>query len=155
MILGCAELKGLSGHEGGRKLLRELWQAHVGGEMPEIAIAPGGKPYFVESPWHFSISHTKGHGFCALSDRPIGIDAEEKDRKIDLKIAPKILSSGELAQFQTAQDPRDTLLRFWVLKEAAAKHTGEGMKWHPTHTDFTLPDGRIRELDGCLVAVIY
>ena len=148
-------LHGHSGHEVGRALLAQLYQTHVGGVMPEIAIADGGKPYFVDSPWHFSISHTKGHAFCALSPSPIGIDAEEMDRKIDLKIAPKILSSEEFAQFAQAEDPRLCLLRFWVLKEATAKFTGEGMKWHPTHTNFSLPDGRIREMDGCLVAVVY
>ena len=148
-------LNGRSGHEVGRQLLAALHAAHAGGELPAIAIAPGGKPYFVDSPWHFSITHTKHHAFCALSEHPIGIDAEEADRKIDLKIAPKILSPGELAQFQTAEDPRLTLLSFWVLKEAAAKLTGEGVKWHPNHTDFTLPDSRIRNMDGCLVAVVY
>ena len=155
VFLASQALSGRSGHQVGRALLADLYAAHVGGEMPAIAIAPGGKPYFVDSAWHFSISHTKRHAFCALAEHPIGIDAEELDRNIDLKIAPKILSAGEFAQFQAAQDPRDALLRFWVLKEAAAKLTGEGMKWHPTHTDFTLPDGRIQELDGCLVAVMY
>ena len=82
------------------------------------------------------------------------LDAEEMDRDIRLELAPKILSAGELAQFQAAEDPRLTLLRFWVLKEAQGKLSGQGMKWHPTHTNFILPDSRIREMDGCLVAII-
>jgi 4'-phosphopantetheinyl transferase len=114
-----------------------------------------GKPYFADSGWHFSISHTKGHAFCVLADVPVGLDAEEADRKIRLSLAPKILSSHELRQFAESEDPRRSLLTFWVLKEAQAKLTGEGMKWHPTHTDFTLPDSRVREIDGCLVAIVY
>ena len=154
MILGCAELKGLTGHEGGRKLLRELWQAHVGGEMPEIALEERGKPYFVDSPWHFSISHTKRRVFCALSPVPIGIDAEEMDRDINLRLAEKILSPAEKAHFDSAADKRLALLKFWVLKEAAAKLSGEGLKGYPNHTDFSPEDPRILEQEGCLVAVL-
>ena len=44
---------------------------------------------------------------------------------------------------------------FWVLKEAEAKRTGKGIGLHPRHTDFTLPDARVFETDGCILAVIY
>ncbi len=147
-------LAGQSGHDAGHQLLRQLYEAHVGGPMPEILTTDRGKPYFSTGNWHFSISHSKNHAFCVLADRPVGIDAEEMDRKIRLSIAPKILSEGELRQFEASQDRRDTLLRFWVLKEAAAKCSGEGIGWHPRHTDFKLPDERITEIDGCLVAVV-
>ncbi len=147
-------LNGQTGHEVGRKLLAALYETHVGGPMPDILTTDRGKPYFATGTWYFSISHCKNHAFCVLADREIGIDAEEQDREINLNIAPKILSAGELTQFLASSDPRDTLLRFWVLKEAAAKRTGEGIGLHPRHTDFILPDSRITELDGCLVAVI-
>ena len=155
IYLASAELDGRSGHGVGRGLLSQLFDAHVGGQMPQILHGPKGKPYFAEGDWHFSISHTKRRAFCVLADVPVGLDAEEADRKIDLSIAPKILSEGELAQFRAAEDPRRALLSFWVLKEARAKLTGDGIKWHPTHTAFTLPDSRISEIDGCLVAIIY
>lgn len=155
IYLASAKLNGRSGHEIGRQLLAQLYDTHVGGKMPQILTAPMGKPYFADSDWHFSISHTKRHAFCVLADVRIGLDAEETDRNIDLKIATKILSAGELAQFFDAQDQRRTLLTFWVLKEAQAKLTGKGIKWHPTHTDFTLPDSRVQEIDSCLVAIVY
>ena len=154
MILGSMELNGLSGHEAGRKLLRQLWQTHLAGEMPEIALEERGKPYFVDSPWHFSISHTKRRVFCALSPVPIGIDAEETDRDISLRLAEKILSPAEKAHFDSAADKRLALLKFWVLKEAAAKLSGEGLKGYPNHTDFSPEDPRILEQEGCLVAVL-
>ena len=153
--LAWAALDGCDGHAMGRKLLAQLYDTHVGGTMPQILTTPMGKPYFATSPWHFSISHTKAHAFCVLADVPIGMDAEEMDRKVNLAIASKILSDAELAQFAAAEDPRRALLTFWVLKEAQAKLTGQGVKWHPTHTDFILPDGRVQEIDGCLVAVVY
>ena len=155
MYLAWRTLDGVSGHDMGRQLLTELYSAHVGGALPDIQIAPKGKPYFVASPWHFSITHTKRHAFCVLSDRPIGIDAEEMDRNIDLRMASRLLSAGELAQFAAAEDPRKTLLTFWVLKEATAKFSGEGIRIHPSHTNFILPNDCVQEIDGCLVAVVY
>ena len=154
MIFGCMNLDGLSGHEAGRALLKQLWQENVGGEFPEIAIVDRGKPYFVDSPWHFSISHTKKRVFCVIHDAPVGIDAEEMDRKIDLRLAEKILSPGEKAQFDTAPDKRLALLKFWVLKEAAAKLSGEGLRGYPNHTNFSLEDARVFEMDNCLVAIL-
>lgn len=154
MILGCMDLNGLSGHDAGRQLLHSLWQAHVGGELPQIAIGDRGKPYFVDSPWHFSISHTKKHAFCALSQCPVGLDAEELDRDINLKLAEKVLSPTEKLQYDRVEDKRLALLKFWVLKEAAVKLSGEGLRGYPNHTDFSLDDPRIREMEGCLVAVL-
>ena len=154
MILGCCELSGRTGHEAGRALLAELYRAHAGGDLPPIGTGERGKPYFVDSAWHFSISHTKRHAFCALSEAPVGIDAEELDRNIDLRLADKILSPGERAQFDAAADKRRALLTFWVLKEAAAKFTGDGLRGYPSHTNFRLDDPRVQEMNGCLVAVV-
>ena len=122
--------------------------------MPQILAEERGKPYFADSPWHFSISHTPAHVFCALSTRSIGIDAEELDRRIKLRLADKILSLKERQQFDAAYDKRLALLTFWVLKEAQGKRSGEGLTGYPNHTQFSLSDPRVREMDGCLVAVI-
>ena len=142
------------GHEAGRALLARLYSQYRSGEMPDIVLEDGGKPRFVAGYPHFSISHTKAHVFCVLADEPVGIDAEEKDRKINLRLAEKILSPGEKRQFEAAPDPRLTLLKFWVLKEAQAKCTGEGLKGYPNHTNFSLSDPRVRQMQGCLVAVV-
>lgn len=143
-----------TGHQEGRGLLASLYQAHTGQPLPPIAVTERGKPYFPGGALHFSITHTKRHVFCALADSPVGIDAEERDREIQLALAEKVLSPGEKAQFDAAPDPRLALLKFWVLKEAAVKCTGQGLRGYPNHTDFSLDDPRITERDGCLVAVI-
>ena len=149
-----AALNGRRGHEVGRELLAQLYREETGEDCPPILIASRGKPYFESSNLHFSISHTKKHAFCVLSDRNIGIDAEETDRNIDLRLAEKILSEPEKCRYQCAPDKREALLKFWVLKEAAAKLSGEGLRGYPNHTDFSPDDPRVKEMDGCYVAVL-
>ena len=152
-IASCP-LEGKTGHAAGRILLEQLYREHTGKDMPAILVTPRGKPYFEGENVHFSISHTKAHAFCVLSDRSVGIDAEEMDRNINLALAEKILSPEEKVRFDAAADKRLALLTFWVLKEAAAKCSGEGLRGYPNHTKFSLDDPRVRELDGCLVAVV-
>lgn len=153
MMLAHCPLEGRSGHEAGRELLARLYRDATGEDLPEIAVTDRGKPYFPDSPWHFSISHTPNHAFCALAAHPIGIDAEEQDRKLNLRLAEKILSPTEKAQFDAADDPRTALLTFWVLKEAAAKLSGEGLRGYPNHTAFSLDDPRVSHVAGCILAV--
>ena len=155
MKLGYCELQGETGHTAGRRLLRQLYEAETGRSLPEIAVTPRGKPYFVDSPWHFSITHTRHYAFCALSQTPVGIDAEELDRDIDLRLAEKMLSESELAQYKKADDARLALLTFWVLKEAQAKLTGEGLRGYPSKdTAFLLNDSRVTVQNNCLLAIM-
>ena len=135
-------------------LLKELYREATGKDLPEIRITDRGKPYFPDSDWHFSISHTPKHAFCVLSRNNVGLDAEELDRKVNLKLAEKILSPEEKARFDAAENKEKALLTFWVLKEAAAKLSGEGLRGYPNHTNFTLEDPRVTELDGCILAVM-
>lgn len=154
MTVSWMALEGLSGHEAGRLLLCKAYRGETGEDLPELRIGEGGKPYIPGSPYHFSISHTKRHAFCAFGRVPVGIDAEELDRNINLALADKILSPSERAQYEAAPDKRKALLTFWVLKEAAAKLTGKGLRGYPNHTAFSLGDPRVEEIAGCLVAVL-
>lgn len=75
-----------SGHGGGaggrscrrRRLLalgvRERWGLAA---LPELARAPGGKPFFPAFPqYRFNLTHTDGLCLCALSEAEVGVDAE-------------------------------------------------------------------------------
>lgn len=134
------------------------WQSftarETGEALPPIVISPRGKPFFADSPWHFSISHTRKHAFCVLDRENIAIDAEELDRPVNPRLAERILSPREKEQFEAAADKTRALLTFWVLKEAAAKLSGEGLRGFPNHTGFSLDDPRVREIEGCVVAIL-
>ncbi len=154
MRYACCRLEGRSGHEAGWALLRQLYLEETGLALPPVRLSGTGKPYFPNSPYFFSISHTRRHAACVLGKHPVGIDMEELDRPFRLKIAGRILSPGEYAQFTRAADQRRAFLTFWVLKEALVKCRGTGLQGFPNHTDFSLPDPRVWEWDGCLVAMI-
>ncbi len=147
-------LNGHSGHEAGMALLQALFLQVTGREMPPIVVSPGGKPDFENAAWHFSITHTRTHVFCALAQCPVGIDAEDLDRRVDLKLADRILSAAEYAQYARAPQKQKALLTFWVLKEAAAKCSGRGIQYPENRTEFSLEDERVWEEDGCIAAVI-
>ena len=154
MRLAYCELNGRSGHEAGRALLARLYREATGQPLPPIEIGEWGKPCFTDSDWHFSISHTKKHAFCVLARENAAIDAEELDRRVNPALAEKILSPTEKAQFDAAPDKHRALLTFWVLKEAAAKLSGRGLRGYPNDTVFSLDDPRVREMEGCLVAIL-
>ena len=154
MVLKAAVIGQEGGHRAGRQLLRKMYEETFGKAMPEILVTERGKPYFQDNPVHFSISHTKKHVFCVLSDRPVGIDAEEVSRDIRPELAEKILSASEKKQYEQSENRKEALLRFWVLKEAAAKCTGEGLRGYPNHTAFSLDDPRVFQMNDCFVAVI-
>ena len=150
MQIAFTRLQGESGHDAGRALLRSL----CGGKLPQIAVTELGKPYFPHEPMHFSISHTKNHAFCCLSQGNVGVDAEEMDRKVSPALADKVLSATEKARYEAASDKNAALLRLWVLKEAYAKLLGKGLGDYLYKTDFDPDDPRVLIIDGCYVAVL-
>ncbi len=152
--LGHAPLGGQSGHEAGLRLLEAIYFQETGQPLPPILRTPRGKPCFAAGEYHFSISHSKNHAFCVLAKRNIAIDAEELGRRISPNSPGRILSREEYAQYAAAPDRSRAFLTFWVLKEAAVKLTGEGLRGIPNATAFRLDDPRVREIDGCLVAIL-
>lgn len=96
------------------KLLNELNM-----EMPEIIISKTGKPYFKNSNMFFNYSHSKNYIACAVSNYEVGIDIEEKNRKISDAVAFKYLDNVK------ANDKR---IETWVKKEAYSKLKGLGLQ---------------------------
>lgn len=153
-VCGTKIQPGQTGHEAAWQLLEDMYCRHTGQPLPQVTRTERGKPCFVQGGLHFSLTHTDRHAFCVLSRKIVGIDAEELDRSIRPELADKILSEGEKNQLEAAADRRIALLKFWVLKEAQAKCTGEGLRGYPNRTDFSLTDPRLRMMNDCVVAII-
>lgn len=131
-------------HRSARRYLAELYSGVFQNPMPPLEKTAAGRPVL---PGCFcSLTHTKRGAFCALSDRPVGVDAEDVSRCLSQALAKKILSPGELDQYGGAEDPNACLLRFWVLKEAYYKYLGTGLPGFPNRTKFDLSGPRPRLL---------
>lgn len=154
MELIWKKLDNEDGHSAGRQLLEQLYRQVTGCALPPIAVTDRGKPYFENSDWHFSISHTKNHVFCCMSRKNVGIDAEEMNRTVDLRLADRYLSDAEKTRLEAESDKNAALLRLWVLKEAYAKRNGKGLGNYLKETNFDPWDKGISCIDGCFVAVL-
>lgn len=95
--------------------------------VPEFAYEELGKPYLPEYPVHFSLSHTKNAVACAVSDCPVGIDAQEK-LAYSSRLAQRICSQEEGAALENAKDKDLALTALWTKKEALAKRSGKGLR---------------------------
>lgn len=79
----------------------------------------------------FNLSHSRGFVACAVSSGiTLGIDVEPASRAATgLDIAKRFFSPSELAILRAVKEDQQsaTFLRFWTLKEAFIKATGEGL----------------------------
>lgn len=116
MKIYCAPRGETSGSAAVRSLLERAFRNDYVGAFPVIKKTPNGKPYFPGRPEvHFSLSHTKTHVLCAISDVPVGADIEAP-RNISARAIGFFCSPEELSIF----DPLD----LWVLKESCVKLFG-------------------------------
>ncbi|XP_062160231.1 uncharacterized protein LOC133867469 [Alnus glutinosa] len=95
-------------------------------------------------PLHFNISHTSSLIACGVTvNSPIGIDVEEKQRKLKnniLAFARRYFSPYEVELLTAISDPefqRQELIKLWTLKEAYVKALGRGFSGAPFKT-FTI-----------------
>ena len=95
----------------------------------------------------FNLSHTRGFVACAVSIADsVGIDVEALSRHPDLDVADRFFSPREVAILRAMPPARqpETFLRFWTLKEALIKATGEGLSRALDSFSFSLDPVSIR-----------
>lgn len=94
-----------------------------------VSYTETGKPFFLESSVHFSLSHS--HGVCAvaISDKPIGVDVELIKTSYSPHLIERSLTAGEKDSFD------GDFTHIWCRKEAVAKMTGAGITGYPRDID--------------------
>ena len=121
----------------------------------ELETGPEGKPELVGEDEHriaFNVSHTGDEGLLALtSDGILGVDLERIRPEIDvLRLARRVFSSSEQAQFSTIHEERlrPSFFHVWTCKEAFLKAHGGGLTVPLTSFDVEVdPDRGARLLD--------
>lgn len=118
-----------------------------------------GKPVFLSEPgFYANLSHSYGNLLLGVSSRSdIGVDIESAiSTKTAASAAPIFLSSREVQLLsQGGPSYAGTALRFWTLKEAAAKLSGLGIREDFRKLDFASvpPESRsFRQVNGFWVA---
>ena len=93
----------------------------------------------------FNLTHTAGLAACAIARDDIGVDVEAAERRVDLDLAERFFAPSEVLAVRSAAPERRTELffRFWTLKEAFIKATGEGLNRRLASFSFTLDPVRI------------
>ena len=96
-----------------------------------------------------SLSHKNNHGVAIASSQPVGIDLEKIESKseafIQLAYTKKELSLLKRLAGSDAKslESAETLIRFWVAKEACAKKTGRGFQGRPQSFEVTKVEGDV------------
>ncbi len=86
-----------------------------------------GKPSIVGHPEiFFNLSHCKEAVACAISDQPVGIDAESV-RSYKERLARYTMNDEEVRDIETSEQPDTTFIRLWTMKEATMKLVGTGI----------------------------
>ena len=102
----------------------------------EIRTLPGGKPFFADSPLHFSLAHCPGLALCAVTAAaPVGIDAEPLIEADD-GVAETVFSGRERRWIDGSAE---RFTELWTVKEAIFKTAGES--WSEEWRERTLIPG--------------
>lgn len=123
-------------HEQGRKtcaaaylLLCEGLRKEYGiTEKPVFEYGEHGKPFILGHPEiHFNMSHCREAAICAISETPVGIDVESI-REYRESLVHYTMNDDEIAAITQSPNPALTFIRYWTMKEAVLKLSGEGIR---------------------------
>lgn len=131
-------------------LLSQLLNVHMN---EDVLFGPYGKPILSAGKAEFSLSHSYEHVLLGVSDKPIGVDMERKDRRIHEAVRQRMCLPQE-----KELDP----LQIFTRKECAMKLTGLGfslpLQEIDTTIDFRWQDKSYRfyttEAEGYLISLL-
>ena len=131
-----------------------LLSSILGVHMDEdLVFGPQGKPFLASGKPEFSLSHSGEHVLLGVSDQPIGVDIERKDRCVTESVLKRMCLPNE-----KKLDP----LTVFTRKECAMKLTGLGFSLPLKEIDTTVPykwEGRsyyfyTTERNGYVISVL-
>ena len=115
-------------------LLLSAEQIESGNGAGEVLQNENGKPYILNAPFEFNISHSKNVVVLATNDQPVGIDVQTlSSAKLDM--AKTLLNQLELEQFNsllTDDAKAKHLIKCFTQKEAYVKMLGERLPYPPS-----------------------
>ena len=103
---------------------------------PRLAVGEAPRPAagllrLQQAARHLSITDTKNYWACALSDSPVGIDMEEKDRLVKPDVVKRFHKEEQeylAALSEGSREWTEEFLSVWTRKEAYSKLVGKGLR---------------------------
>lgn len=89
-----------------------------------------GKPYLVDYPLFFSLSHSGDACLCVVSEQEIGADIQKLSNTDTERISRRFFTEEETRRLNacgTQEEKQELFFRLWCRKEAYAKYTGQGV----------------------------
>lgn len=130
-------------------VLDEAFSAHGFREKDaEFIYGQYGKPYVRGNNIFFNLSHSGEYAVCAVSDKEVGIDIQQKGA-LKMKVARRCFTENECGYILGQPDSEmaaDMFYRLWSLKESFVKAVGKG---------FNLPFKSFEIIPGEKVEVIH
>ena len=135
-------------------LLRKALHEEYGiNSVPEFSFGEHGKPFFSTLPHvHFNMSHCKMAAVCVVDEEEIGVDVE-CIRNYEKNLAEYVLNDEELELCMKSGNPAKQFIRFWTMKEATLKLTGEGINDDIKHAIRKDIDYWIEEHEGYTICI--
>lgn len=97
-------------------------------EPPVFEYGEHGKPMIAGHPEiHFNLSHCREAVLCVVSDRPVGCDVESI-REFHESLVRYTMNNDEIAEITQSPNPALAFIRYWTMKEAVLKLSGEGIR---------------------------
>lgn len=112
-----------SDFESSESAVKKIFRDYFEITSPNVLRTANGKPYLeneMDLGLYFSVSHTKEMLFIAVSNQPVGIDAENTNREVAYTA---ILNKFPDEERKEILSTRDFLLH-WVAKESSVKWLG-------------------------------
>lgn len=98
-----------------------------------VAFSERGKPYLLDIPYFFNISHSGDFVFCAVSENEVGIDVQ-KIQPVSKSLVNKVLCENER---KTICGCDDGFIWYWAVKESFVKFSQKGITEEMFSLDFS------------------
>ena len=129
-----------------RILLQEaLSQLKLPFEWKQLQYSEKGRPFLLNKPLDFNLSHSGVYVFLGIDSHKIGVDIE-KHRTVKYQNFNRQFSPQELRQIESADEPQKEFFRLWSVKEAVIKADGRGMAVLSRTHIYTDTDAKIDEM---------
>lgn len=139
LIVYAAACERGEARETAHALLERAHEQLCGGPVPVLARSEHGKPYFPDGRFEFSLTHTRTIAALAVSDQPVGVDAETL-RPVRQGVAQRSMGPEELAWIAAQPEENEALLTLWTCKEALVKRSGQGLQFRPRAVRLSFDD---------------